>query len=278
MSQDASRPQTSVHESADVTYSVGGSYYCFGLRQQEACVATSDFDRLLLSAAARSIYWQAGKRQGNCRRWPPTPVSGSTVDILTGWQEARQLHGSLVQGVETNYEDRQRSLEWVKGAKRSGREADHSPPSNAQVMNEWSFPVLPTNVFSCKGSIATSPLTGSSSCVTKASVFALAVDADVVLNSPGVLYCYSVRQVWELLNLNCFNAKKRVERRGRSDDKTEKYGEKYGGDESIRVYTVYSIILNEYTVYSIILNEYTVYSIILNEGTSCLYWSVVRPL
>jgi hypothetical protein len=73
------------------------------------------------------------------------------------------------------------------------------------------------------------------------------------------------------LNLNCFNAKKRVERRGRSDDKTEKYGEKYGGDESIRVYTVYSIILNEYTVYSIILNEYTVYSIILNEDTSCLY-------
>lgn len=42
---------------------------------------------------------------------------------------------------------RQPSVALVTGAKRSRRKADHSPPSNAEVMNEWRFPVLPTRLL-----------------------------------------------------------------------------------------------------------------------------------
>jgi hypothetical protein len=43
-------------------------------------------------------------------------------------------------------------IQWVPGAlslgvKRSGREADHSPPSGAEVKNEWSYVSTPQYVF-----------------------------------------------------------------------------------------------------------------------------------
>jgi hypothetical protein len=30
-------------------------------------------------------------------------------------------------------------IQWVAGVKRPGREADHSPPSSAEVMNAWNM-------------------------------------------------------------------------------------------------------------------------------------------
>jgi hypothetical protein len=43
-------------------------------------------------------------------------------------------------------------IQWVPGAvslgvKRRGREADHSPPSSAEVKNAWSLPPLPQYAF-----------------------------------------------------------------------------------------------------------------------------------
>jgi hypothetical protein len=43
-------------------------------------------------------------------------------------------------------------IHWVPGAvslgvKRSGREADHSPPSSAKVKNAWSYTSIPQYVF-----------------------------------------------------------------------------------------------------------------------------------
>jgi len=36
--------------------------------------------------------------------------------------------------------------------KRPGREADHSPPSNAEVKNAWSYTSTPTNTSSWRSS------------------------------------------------------------------------------------------------------------------------------
>jgi hypothetical protein len=46
-------------------------------------------------------------------------------------------------------------MQWVSGAlslgvKPPGREADHSPPSNAEVKNVWSYTSIP-NTSSCFG-------------------------------------------------------------------------------------------------------------------------------
>jgi len=43
-------------------------------------------------------------------------------------------------------------IQWVRGAlflgvKRPGREADHSPPSSAEVKNAWSYTSTPQYVF-----------------------------------------------------------------------------------------------------------------------------------
>jgi hypothetical protein len=43
-------------------------------------------------------------------------------------------------------------IQWVLGAlslgvKRPGREADHSPPSSAEVKNVWSYTSIPEYVF-----------------------------------------------------------------------------------------------------------------------------------
>jgi hypothetical protein len=37
----------------------------------------------------------------------------------------------------------QPSIQWVPGVKWQGREADHSPPSNAEVKNGGAIPPLP---------------------------------------------------------------------------------------------------------------------------------------
>jgi hypothetical protein len=46
----------------------------------------------------------------------------------------------------------QPSIRWVPGAlslvvRRSGREADHSPPSSAEVKNEWNYTSIPLICF-----------------------------------------------------------------------------------------------------------------------------------
>jgi hypothetical protein len=51
-------------------------------------------------------------------------------------------------------------IQWVRGAlslvvKRPGREADHSPPSNAEVKNAWSCTSTPQYVFMAWCSVKT---------------------------------------------------------------------------------------------------------------------------
>ena len=60
----------------------------------------------------------------------------------------------------------------MSGAERLRREARHSPLSNAEVVNQWNFPILPKTVFfCCNGSLLTVPFTSSLSHIAKAITF-----------------------------------------------------------------------------------------------------------
>jgi len=85
MLRDASRSQTWVLENADMTHSVGGSYYCFELRQQAACVATCSFliaHRLFSDSTV--VMWLTGLGRGNVSPFlsspnPPDQLWGSAI-------------------------------------------------------------------------------------------------------------------------------------------------------------------------------------------------------
>jgi hypothetical protein len=72
----------------------------------------------------------------------------SAVGIATGYglddrggleYESREGRHSVQTGSEVN----QPPTQWVPGAKRPGREADHSPPTSAEVKKMWIYNPLP---------------------------------------------------------------------------------------------------------------------------------------
>lgn len=93
MLRDASRSQTWVLESADMTHSVGGSYYCFELRQQAACVATCSFPIAhRLFSDSRVVMWLTGLGRGNVSPFlscpnPPDHLWGSASLLFNAWGE-----------------------------------------------------------------------------------------------------------------------------------------------------------------------------------------------
>jgi len=75
MLRDASRSQAGVLESVNMTYSVGGSYYCFELRQQAACVATcSSLIAHRLFSDSTVVMWLTGLGRGNISRHRHPPL------------------------------------------------------------------------------------------------------------------------------------------------------------------------------------------------------------
>jgi hypothetical protein len=59
---------------------------------------------------------------------------------------------SFLHVVQTGSGAHQPHIQWIPGAlspviKRSGREADHSTPSNAEVKNTWVYTFTPPYVF-----------------------------------------------------------------------------------------------------------------------------------
>jgi hypothetical protein len=81
-------------------------------------------------------------------------LQGSSVSIVTrlrpalagfdsGHGEGRDLF--IYHRVQTG--STQPPVQWVPGALSSGREADHSPPSNAVVNNAWSYTSTSPCVF-----------------------------------------------------------------------------------------------------------------------------------
>jgi len=93
MLRDASRSQTWVLENADMTHSVGGSYYCFELRQQAACVATCSFliaHRLFSDSTV--VMWLTGLGGENVSPFlsgpnPPDQLWGSAILLFNAWGE-----------------------------------------------------------------------------------------------------------------------------------------------------------------------------------------------
>jgi hypothetical protein len=89
-------------------------------------------------------------------------IRGSSVSIVTRLRDGRSGFDSR-QGQRRDFfssspnnililRPTQPSMQWVQGAfiqgvKRPGREADHSPPSNTEVKNAWSYTSSPPYVF-----------------------------------------------------------------------------------------------------------------------------------
>jgi hypothetical protein len=73
---------------------------------------------------------------------------GASVSIVTGWATGVRFSAGIFFSATASRPTlgpmQLRILKWVPGAlslvvERSGREADHSPPSSAEVKNAWSY-------------------------------------------------------------------------------------------------------------------------------------------
>jgi hypothetical protein len=83
--------------------------------------------------------------------------SDSSVGIATGYGLDDQGGGSSSPGRVKNFHfsiasrpalgSTQPPLKWVPGVKREGREADHSPPTSAEVKKMWIYTSTPPYVF-----------------------------------------------------------------------------------------------------------------------------------
>jgi hypothetical protein len=67
-----------------------------------------------------------------------------SAGLRAGWSEVRVLAGSGTTASRQAVGPTQPPIQWVPralslGVKQPGHEADHSPPSNAEVKNEWSY-------------------------------------------------------------------------------------------------------------------------------------------
>jgi hypothetical protein len=81
----------------------------------------------------------------------------SSVGIATGYGLDDQMGGSWSPGRVKNFHfsissrsalgSTQPPTKWVPGVKRQGREADHSPPTSAEVKKVWIYTSTPLYVF-----------------------------------------------------------------------------------------------------------------------------------
>jgi hypothetical protein len=83
----------------------------------------------------------------------------------------------------------QRRIQWVPGAlspgiKQQGHEADHSPPSSAEVKNEWSYTPTPPYVFMVGTSV---PFTFTNESVRH---FSAVLFSQCPLEYPGLCFTY----------------------------------------------------------------------------------------
>jgi hypothetical protein len=81
------------------------------------------------------------------QRW----ATGWTIEVLRFYSR-RRLGIFLITASRTAQEPTQPPIQWVPralslGIKRPGREADHSPPSSAEVKDGWSYTAIPQYVF-----------------------------------------------------------------------------------------------------------------------------------
>jgi hypothetical protein len=84
-------------------------------------------------------------------------IRDSSVSIATGYEMDDQGGGSSSPGRVKNFHfsissrqalgSTQPPIKWVPGVKRQGREADHSPPTSAEVTKVWIYTSSPSYVF-----------------------------------------------------------------------------------------------------------------------------------
>jgi hypothetical protein len=126
---------------------------------------------LLGFSSCELLLWKAGipeagdssgtQSKGNVRRWKPLPSKGvsrdSSVGIATVYGLDDQGGGSSspcrVKNIHFSISSRpavgstQPPIKWVPGVKRQGREADHSPPTSAEVKKMWIYRSTSLYVF-----------------------------------------------------------------------------------------------------------------------------------
>jgi hypothetical protein len=74
-------------------------------------------------------------------------ILDSAISIATGYGLDTEGAGVQVHVIQTGSGTHPATYQWAPGVKWLGREADHSPPTSAEVKNMWIYAFTPPYIF-----------------------------------------------------------------------------------------------------------------------------------